>query len=101
MEKDLGYDFDWEAARAALEYMSGWATTDRNRGQVWCLIRKDRNLSRFQPALGSPYFSDSPDTAQREGVVARAVAIENPMLILIRQNGQEELHWKAHHSTGR
>ncbi len=76
MEKDLGYDFDWEAARAALEYMSGWATTGRNRGQVWCLIRKDRNLSRFQPALGSPYFSDSPDTAQREGVVARAVAIE-------------------------
>lgn len=95
MEKDLGYDFDWDAARAALEYMSGWATSERNREQVWCLIRKDRNLNRFQPALGPPYFSDAPDTAQREGAVARAVAIENPMLMLIRQNGLEEQGWRG------
>lgn len=95
METDFGYEFDWEAARAALEYMSGRAVYPANRGKVWCLVRSDRNLSRFQPALGPPYFSDSPDTAQREGAVARRVAIDMPMLIMIRQNGTEEQGWKG------
>jgi hypothetical protein len=95
METDLGYEFDWQAARAALEYMSGRATDPNNRGKLWCLVRKDRNLSRFQPALGPPYFSDAPDTAQREGAIARRVAIDIPMLIMIRQNGTEEQGWKG------
>jgi hypothetical protein len=95
MEEELGYDFDWKAALAALEYMSGRATTPNNRGRVWCLIRKDRNMSRFQPALGPPYFSDAPDTAQREGAIARRVAIDMPMLMMIRQNGTEDQGWKG------
>lgn len=95
METDMGYEFDWEAARAALEYMSGCGSDPNNRGKVWCLVRKDRNLSRFQPALGPPYFSDAPDTAQREGAIARRVATEIPLLIMIRQNGTEEQGWKG------
>lgn len=95
LENDMGYEFDWEAARAALEYMSGRARNPNNRGKVWCLFRKDRNISRFQPALGPPYFSDAPDTAQREGTIARRVAIDMPMLIMIRQNGMEEQGWKG------
>jgi hypothetical protein len=95
MEAELGYEFDWQAARAALEYMSGRATNSNNRGKVWCLVRRDRNLSRFQPALGPPYFSDAPDTAQREGAIARRVAIDIPLLIMIRQNGTEDQGWKG------
>ncbi|MGE3978481.1 MAG: Z1 domain-containing protein [Nitrospira sp.] len=95
LDSDEGYEFDWEAARAALEYMSGRARTSNNRGKIWCLVRKDRNISRFQPALGPPYFSDSPDTAQREGAIARRVAIDMPMLMMIRQNGTEDHGWRG------
>jgi len=95
METEMGYEFDWEATRAALEYLSSRASNPNNRGKVWVLVRKDRNISRFQPALGVPYFSDAPDTAQREGAIARRVAIDMPMLIMIRQNGTEEQGWKG------
>jgi hypothetical protein len=95
LQNDMGYEFDWAAARSALEYMSGLARNLNNRGKVYCLLRKDRNISRFQPALGPPYFSDAPDTAQREGAIARRVAIDMPILIMIRQNGAEEQGWKG------
>ena len=88
METDFGYEFDCQAARTALECMSGRATNPNNRGTAWCLVRKDRNLSRFQPALGPPYFSDAPDTVQREGAIERRFVIDIPML-MIRQNGTE------------
>jgi hypothetical protein len=90
MANDLGYEFDWDACRAALEYMSVDVPPANERNKVLCLVRKDRNISRFQPALGEPFFSDAPDTAQREGAIARRVAIDSPMLVMIRQNGLEE-----------
>jgi hypothetical protein len=95
MAEDLGYHFDWEAARAALEYLSLNAYQPAKRGNVWCLVRRDRKLRRFQPELGEPFFSDAPDTAQREGVIARNIAIDLPMLMLIRQNGLEEHGWRG------
>ncbi|MGA2624230.1 MAG: Z1 domain-containing protein [Bacteroidota bacterium] len=95
MEIEQGYDFDWDAARAALSYMSNSATDEANRGHIWCLIRRDRNLSR-QVAVGSHHvYSDSPDTTRTEGAVARRVAIDIPMLVLIRQNGLEEQGWRG------
>lgn len=95
MQEDDGYKFDWEAACAALQYMSNAAHESAKRGKVWCLVRKDRNISRYQPALGAPFYSDSPDSAQREGAIARRVAIDGPMLILTRQNGLENEGWRG------
>ncbi len=95
MESDMGYEFDWDACRAALEYMSAQQASDAHRGQIWCLVRQDRNLSRFQPTLGAPFFSDAPDTAQREGTIARRVALDIPMLMMIRQNGLEAQGWRG------
>ena len=96
MNSDMGYEFDWDACRAAMEYMSDNQDDDAQRGQIWCLVRRDRNMSRFQPALGAPFFSDAPDTAQREGAVAKRVATNIPMLIMIRQNGlEEEQGWRG------
>ena len=95
MEKDDGYDFDWDAARAALAFLSNSSTNPANRGQVWCLVRRDRNLSRMVTAGSHVVYSDAPDTARSEGVVARRVAIDAPMLILIRQNGLEENGWRG------
>lgn len=96
METELGFEFDWEASRAALQYLSNTCPKDpHNKGNVWCLVRKDRNLSRFKPALGSPYFSDAPDTAQSDGVIAKQAAIDTPMLMLIKQNGAEDKGWRG------
>lgn len=94
MERDEGYDFDWDAARAALAYMSNASARSHKRGLVWCLVRQNRNLSR-QPTVGHAVYSDSPDTTRTEGDVARNVAIDTPMLMLIKQNGSEENGWRG------
>ena len=88
------YEFEWNAARAALAYMSTSSGNLNQRGSVWCLVREDRNASRL---IGGPRqaFFDSPDTSQREGVIARERAIDIPMLMLFRQNGAEEKGWRG------
>lgn len=80
MEKEDGYDFDWDAARAALKNMCEATAQTEKRDKVWCLVRQDRNLSREVPS-GHAVFSDAPDTTRSEGNVARAIAINTPMLI--------------------
>jgi hypothetical protein len=81
------------AMRASLMYLGQLATDPARRGQVWCLVRKDRNLKRFLSEGNPITYSDAPDTSQREGKIARDIAIDRPMLILIRQNGTEEQGW--------
>lgn len=93
MEKDQGYDFDWKAAIAALKFMSDSATNEANRGNLWVLVRKNRNISRKVSPGSHAVYSDNPDTYQNEGSIARRVAIDLPMLILIRQNGLEDKGW--------
>jgi len=93
LQMEAGYEFDWAACCAALAYMSSSATNPATRDTVWCLVRKDRNLSRLQPTVG--LFSDAPDNAQREGAIAHRVALDIPMLILFRQNGLKELGWRG------
>ena len=93
MEQEQGFDFDWVALRASLTYLSQLATDLARRGQVWCLVRKDRNLKRFLSEGNPVTYSDAPDTAQREGRIAREVSIDRPLLMLIRQNGTEEQGW--------
>jgi len=95
MEEDQGYSFDWAACRAAIQYMSSDRSGNgQGQHEIWCLVRRDRNLNRFQPAAPTQ-FSDAPDTSQREGAIARRVALNAPMLILIRQNGSEEQQWRG------
>ena len=95
METDQGYEFDWSGTRAALEYLSSEARLSANTGKVLLLVRKDRNLSRMIYSGGVVAFSDAPDTAQREGVIARKHAKDMPMLMLFRQNGTEEQGWRG------
>jgi hypothetical protein len=93
MEKD--YEFDWPGTAAALEYLSNAARNPDNRGRVLLLVRKDRDLSREITSGGRKSFSDAPDTAQREGVIARSYAKDIPMLMLFRQNGEEAKGWRG------
>jgi hypothetical protein len=95
MQDDEGFTFDWIAARAALTYLAQQADDHARRGTVWCLVRTNRNLSRRVSAASHAVYSDAPDTARSEGAVARQVAIDRPMLMLIRQNGREEEGWRG------
>jgi len=92
---DFEDDFGWNvnAFKASLEYLSKSSQNTTQAGNVHCLIRTNRNLSRFKTD-GS--FSDAPDTAQSEGVIARDTAIDIPMLMLFKQNGSREHGWKGH-----
>lgn len=95
MAEDEGYFFDWDATRAALAHMSNSAANSANRSHVWCLVRRDRNLSRTVSAGSHAVYADAPDTTRTEGAVARQFAIDTPMLMLIRQNGLEEKGWRG------
>ena len=95
MNEDEGYTFDWAGTRAALSYLSILPRDEAKRQIVWCLVRRGRKLAR-ELSLGShAVYADAPDTTRTEGNVAKRVAIDNPMLMLIRQNGAEEQGWRG------
>ena len=90
-----GYQFDWDAVVSIIGYLSGLNQNPAERGKVWCLVRTNRNLSRTKSDGARTLYSDSPDTARTESAVAKLVAINNPMLMLIKQNGLEESGWRG------
>ncbi len=95
MQEDEGYTFDWDAARSALQYLSSASPDAGKRNRVLCLVRKDRNLSRKVSAGSHAVYSDAPDTTRTEGEVAKRMALNIPILMLIRQNGREEQGWRG------
>ena len=95
MSEEEGFTFDWIAARAALIYLSQQAADPARRGVVWILVRKDRSLSRTVSTGSHAVYSDAPDTTRSEGAIARQVAIDHPMLMMIRENGEEEQGWRG------
>jgi len=95
IETDEGYQFDWDATVSIIDYLSHLSLDASYDGKVWCLVRTGRNLSRTKSDGAHTLYSDSPDTARTESAVAKAVAINNPMLMLIKQNGLEENGWRG------
>ena len=95
MCEDEGYSFDWPAAEAALGYLSTLAADKMRHQKVWCLVRRGRKISRTVSAGSHAVYADAPDTTRTEGNVAKRFAIDNPMLMLIRQNGAEEQGWRG------
>jgi hypothetical protein len=79
-----GFEDRWDVPeyKAILRHLSESCPNPINRGRVFLLVRTGRALARKQL---SGQFSDSPDTAQREGEIAKAVAQDLPVLMLIRQ----------------
>src|SRR5205085_12475766 len=92
-EFEPGYEDRWDADeyKAILRHLSESCPTVVKRGRVFLLVRTGRALRRLQ---ASGQFSDAPDTAQREGVLARQVGQELPVLMLIRQNGSAAEGWR-------
>jgi hypothetical protein len=85
-EFEPGYDWDIDLLAAQLQYLG----TGRRLG-IACSVRRERELNRLRPG---GRFANAPDTAQREGAVARVEAIDRPMLFMIQQKGGEAFGWK-------
>ena len=86
---EKGYEWDIKAFLASMEYLVNIQGSDN---KIWCLIRKERNLKRIKEDGG---FSDAPDTPKNEGAIAKQTPINKPILMLFRQNGNEELGWRG------
>jgi len=88
----IEHEWDVNAFKASIEYLSKNIKNENERGKVWCLIRTNRNSSRYseirQRFLDVP---ESEDIAQ----LARKYAVDIPVLVLLRQNGKEESGWKG------
>ncbi|MBD0327872.1 MAG: hypothetical protein ICV68_15675, partial [Pyrinomonadaceae bacterium] len=92
--EDDGYEWDVQAFIACMQHLSNDCHNSTLKGNVWCLVRKNRNISRFV-TRGHGEYSNSPDTASTEGRVARNTAAEIPVLMLIKQNGEEAQGWRG------
>lgn len=84
-------DWEWEAFKASLEFLSKNSDNPKTQGKVWCIVRTGRKISRFKD--DGMTFSDAPDTPRDESEIARQTAIDIPALILLRQEGLKEQDW--------
>jgi len=87
-----GFEWNVEAFKASMEYLSKNSPDEKLRGSVSCLVRINRGLNRFK---GDGSFSDAPDTSSTEGKIAGETAIDLPMLMLFRQSGHDVDGWRG------
>ncbi|MBI4244024.1 MAG: hypothetical protein HY606_08045 [Planctomycetes bacterium] len=85
-------NWDVKAFKACMEYFSNNTQNRENAGKVWCLVRRDRNASRYR--IEFQRFEDRPDTEQ-DLADGKFIAKDIPALILLRQNGLEEKGWRG------
>jgi hypothetical protein len=78
------------AHTAALQLLSSKAGTQQLRDKVWLMTTVDRNVARCRD---EGRFSDSPDTKQ-QSTLAYELAQDIPVLMLLRQNGEEARGWR-------
>lgn len=84
-------DDDREAHVAALEHLSHACKKAELKGKVWLLTARDRNVARYRE---EGRFSNAPDTKQQKDL-ARSKAEDLPVLMLLRQNGEESKGWRG------
>jgi hypothetical protein len=92
-----GYEDRWDPVeyKAILKHLSDNSPHQAEKGKVLILVRTGRNLNRTVKVTSHAEFSDTPDTTRTEGNIARAAAINIPVLIMIRQNGGEDQGWRG------
>ncbi|GMU82464.1 MAG: hypothetical protein AMXMBFR47_23350 [Planctomycetota bacterium] len=91
LEFDDDTDDDREAHLAMLEHLSLMCPSAERRGRAWLLIAKDRNVARYRE---EGRFSNAPDTKQQKDL-ARDKADDIPVLMLLRQNGEQAKGWRG------
>jgi len=91
LEFDDSTEDDRQAHIVALEHLSRICRRPDLRGNVWLLAAKDRNVARYRE---EGRFSNAPDTKQQKDS-ARTRAEDIPVLMLLRQNGEEAKGWRG------
>jgi hypothetical protein len=91
LEFDESTDDDRQAHVVALEHLSRTCKNPTLKDKVWLLAAKERNVSRYRE---EGRFSNAPDTKQQKDL-ARTKAQDIPVLMLLRQNGDEEKGWRG------
>ena len=81
-----GLDWNVQEMIGAIQY----ATTNTN-GKMWMLHRTNRNLSRIRQNGG---FVDAPDDGHTDLAPARAKALDRPIIMFIKENGQKTNGWR-------
>jgi hypothetical protein len=84
-------DDDREAHIAALEHLARTCKKAAQKNKVWLLVARDRDVARYRE---EGRFSNAPDTKQQKDL-ARANAEDVPVLMLLRQNGDEAKGWRG------
>ncbi len=74
-----------------LEHLSMTCKIPKLKSKVWLLIAKDRNVARYRE---EGRFSNAPDTKQQKEL-AREKAEHIPVLMLLRQNGDQAKGWRG------
>lgn len=91
----VGNVWDDRAFISAMEYLSINAESNL-KGKVWCIVRKNRNMGRIR---ADGRFEDAPDTPKGEKgelTVAKRLAKDIPVLMLLHQKGTEgEASWRG------
>lgn len=90
LEFDDSGDDDRKAHMAALEHLSRTTKRVDLQGKVWLLTAMGRNVSRYRE---EGRFSNAPDTKQQADL-AQTQAGDIPVLMLLRQNGEEAKGWR-------
>lgn len=63
-------------------------------GYIYCLVRTNRNMSRErEKKLPNKRWSDAPYDGRNDLEPSRRIAIDRPVLMLLRQNGQKAKGW--------
>ncbi len=90
LEFDDSTDDDRKAHVAALEHLSWICKKPELKNKVYLLVAKERNVTRYRE---EGRFSNAPDTKQQKDS-ARTKAENVPVLMLLRQNGEEAKGWR-------
>jgi hypothetical protein len=86
------YSWDLRSQKAGLEFLSKNTTNEEQNGKVWLLVRRGRNNKRMRD--DRVRFFDSPDSYQ-ERRIAREMAMDVPMLAILKHEGSEEQGWRG------
>jgi len=93
--EDLDREYRWDVKgdKASLERLAYNSEDPAQRDMVWILTRTNK-ANRRKRDDGVRFF-DAPDTSQREGVRAKELAINIPVLMLLKHEGTKEQGWKG------
>lgn len=86
-------DYEWDANEMLTTLDHCTFGTD---GKIYCLYRTGRNMSRERDKSkpNKTRWIDAPDDGRNDTAPSRTISKDRPVLMLIKQNGNEEQGWR-------